>query len=263
MPPQGRSYWTNPQIDFLINHYIREYDIRKAGISAYLQAGIIDQATFDYLASLPDESRQIKTGLMIKEDPNNEATRKNCITQARAQFMQMNNIHDHDIVSIKNDAIYVIDKECKYLDFDKMHFRPKSLYTSYYRFGRLEMYYYFDKVHDIEDLDVKGISAKSKMGLHEKYMADFIKCLFMTAQENVKETIPLIQSFEASYVRHELPIYYYREFNARSEYKIADPFYTQYYAAHLPETTDINNLDISYNLNLLRHFYKIYSSIIL
>ena len=258
-----KTYYTNPGIDYLINHYIREYDMIKAGPSAYLQAGCITQEQYDHLISLPRERRQIETGLLSKYNPGFEDAKKQVIAETRQKFIETNGIDDSDILSIKNDAIFVIDKACTALDFDKMHLTCKNIYSSYYRYNRVELFYYKDNMTGQDLLDVKNIGSHTV--LHTEYMMDFLSYIFDLAQSNIKETIAVIQQFESDYVSGKLDLGYYREFNAKSCFKLSNSIssYFQYHAAHLPKDIPRTELDISYNLLLVRHLYKIYSSIIL
>jgi hypothetical protein len=256
----NKVYYTNPDINYIVGEYVTEYDISKAGPSALLQSGCIDQKTFDFLLSLSRESRQIKTGLLIRDNPEFEAKRKRAIADARNSFMQINELSEDNIVSIKNDAIFVTGAQPKYLDFNMMHFVPKHSYTSYYNVNKTEIYYYFNQVTNEEHCDIKGIS-DSVIPLLDKGILDFLKFLFQLAQTGrVANVIPVIQEFNDRYIRRELDLEYYREFNSACSFKlntISD--YSVYRADMLPLEINKNDLDISYNLNIIRQFYKIYS----
>lgn len=256
-----KVYYTNKYVDFLINTYIREYDIRKAGPTALLIGGCINQNTYDYLCSLDRMERQIQTGLLLKHNPGFDDTRKSVITESRKLFIEANQLQDIDILSIKNDAIYVIGKVPTTTQFynGRLEFIPKNVYTSYYRYNRTEMYYFNDYVTNIENIDIKNIS-DDKLVYHREYILDFLMYIFELAQKSdVKEIITNIQSMLHRYTSLELPLGYYREFNPRSAFKINLSEFTDYYADFLPENTDLHIIDISQNFDLLRYLYKIFA----
>lgn len=259
----SKTYHTNKSIEYLINVYIREYDIRRAGPSALLVGGCIDQNYFKYLCNLPRQQRQIQTGLLIKQHPEFDKIRSSIIEESRKQFLDSNGFSESDILSIKNDAIYVIEKTPSFTSFydNRIEFIPKNVYTSYYRYLRTEMYYFIDIVNQIERIDIKNIG-DDKIARHSDFMLDFLLCLFDTAQNSsTADVIKLLQDMMTNYVSHNLPLGYYREFNARSEFKFNLSEFTDYYAAFLPDNTDLNLLNIDYNLKLLRFFYSVFSNI--
>lgn len=257
-------YWTNQEIDFLINHYIREYDMSKAGPTALLMGGCIDENEFNRICSLPRELRQRETGLLIRDNPGFEDVRKKVLADVRADFQTQNDLSSDDMVSIKNDAIFVIDKVCNATQFGRMTFNVKNVYSSYYRFGRTEMYFYGDTKEVNNKIDVKNIG-DDKLVWHKEFMLDFLHYLFSVAQVNPTDCIPVLQQFEQDYLRGEIALGYYREFNTKSAFALKPEFstYMRFYAEHLPENTDLNTIDINYNLSLLRHLYKIFAGIVL
>lgn len=256
-----KTNYTSSTIDFLINSYIREYDIRRAGPTALLIAGCIDEQTYSYICSLPRDLRQVQTGLLQK-DPEVADTLKSTMSEARRLFIESNGLNDSDILSIKNDAIYVVGKTPAITTFydGRLMFVVKNQYTSYYRYNRTEMYYYGDMRAEAENLDIKNIG-DNRLERHRDYFIDFLLYLFGMAQVSpVHEVIGAVQAMITQYINLQLPLGYYREFNARSDFKIISGSpYTNFYAGSLPETTDLRSIDISQNLDILRYFYKLFS----
>ncbi len=259
----SKIYYTNKYIEYLINVYICEYDIRRAGPSALLAGGCISRPQFEYLCSFPGVERQIKTGLLIKQHPEYEEIKKKVIENSRQQFLDSNSLLESDVLAIKNDAIFVIKKTPTITTFQNglIEFVPKNTYTSYYRYGRTEMYYFGDMISDQERIDIKNIG-DDKVSRHAEFMLDFLYYLFGLAQTvSVSEVISALQHMMNEYIRLNLPMGYYREFNARSEFKLNLSEFTDFYATFLPDNIDKNLLDINYNLSLLRFFYKVFSNI--
>lgn len=257
-----KTYFTNKYIDYLVNMYIREYDIRRAGQSALLVSGYIDENKYKYLCSLSRYERQVQTGLLIRDDPVMDKARKGVIEETRRQFIEANMLEDGDILSIKNDAIYVIQKTPTVLKFfdGRMEFVAKNTYTSYYRYGRTEIYYFNDVVTNFEKVDVKNISDEA-LEMHREYFLDFLMYLFGLAQTSSRnEVICALQEMMTRLINMDLSLGYYREFNSRSKFKLKVSEFTDYYADFLPEGVDRSIIDINQNLDILRHFYKMFSS---
>lgn len=258
-----KTYYTNKYIEFLINTYIREYDIRRAGPTALLIGGCIDQNKYNYLCSLDRMQRQIQTGLLIRDNPKFDEVRKGVISNARKLFIEGNNIQDSDILSIKNDAVYVIGKTANITSFydDVLQFIPKNVYTSYYRYNRTEMYYFGEHAIGQEKIDIKNISDDNLIK-HREFMLDFLMYIFDLAQtSNVQDVIQNIQSMLDKYINLELSLGYYREFNSRSAFRVNVSEFTDYYADFIPEDFDLHLLDIGQNFDLLRYLYKIFSNL--
>lgn len=261
--PGEKVTWLDNSIDFLISRYIREYDLRAAGPTALLVGGAIDRKTYDWLLSLPRQQRQIQTGLLIRDHPEYEDIKRNVILGVRNQFIQVNGFNTPGtVLSLKNDAVFVVDKPATITKFGELEFVEKNIYTSYYHIGRTEIYYYINTVTNEDRIDVKNIG-DDKLERHRKFFLDFLMLLFGSAELlSVSDVIEIIQAYEARYVRGMLPLDHYREFNPQSDFKIKNmtPF-TTYYAQHLPADMPYTNLDISFNYNILRHFYKLFATL--
>lgn len=252
------------KIDYIIDNFIREFDISKANISVLRDAGVMSENDYQYFLNAPRMERQIAIGKL--QGGNTEASEilKNGIRNARKVFMEANSIDDSDILYIRNDAIAVIGpKPVKYLDISEhVHFRLSATYSSFYRFKAVDYLYLYDAVLNTEVLDVKGIGDEG-IQLHKNFMLEFLCELFYRAQmEGVNEAINVLQDFYIKYTDLSLPIGYYRELNSGSRFKLDDKF-SMYSTLYIDTSIDCfkKYIDISYNENLLRHLNKIYSTI--
>ena len=242
-------------LNFVHSRFIREYDIRKANISILYNSGIIDEATYTRLYNSTRAARQIEIGLMIKYDSELYKALAAGIIEAKHKLFTMNDIKDYEVLSIKNDAVFILDRQLQYTEVDKnIVFVQKNTYTSYIRFSnKVEIFYGLDKIGDNEKVDVKGIGDET-LRLHKDYFLDFIVFILSSVEtESIDEVISSFKDFYNSYVSLSLPIEYYREFNSDSKYRIINTIY----AASVLADTDKNKrlLDISYNLTLLREIY--------
>jgi hypothetical protein len=246
-------------IPYLISHFIYEYDISKANISVLLYKGIIDEKEFNFIKSLPREERQIYVGYMQK-DKNIANILSDGVAEFRYKFITQNNVTDRELLSVKNDAIFLIDKIPVVTIFDNIEFVKKNVYNSYFNLNKLEVYYYLDQVRGMEIIDIKGVN-DNKLFLHQDYFIQFLCSVFESIQtRTVKSTIELINSFHMQYINRQLPIEYYRELNADCCYRISKNNGESY----LFQTISQDNykyLDISFNLNIIRELYSIVSNV--
>lgn len=260
-----KTFWTAP-IDYVTSTYIREYDISKANINVLLKLGLIDQNQYDYFFRLNKQAREIMVGYYLqehKDDKYGQLLIKG-IREERRLFFEANDIQDYEVLSIKNDAIFLIERIPSVTQFDRITFVNKETYTSFYKLDRKfnkEMYYKLDMPNETEILEIKGMSDKAYME-HEPYMIDFLKVLFGTVETtDISEALNLLQVFADRYVRHELPIEYYKRFDSICGYdtKIKTTLGDMYNVNYLGEK-DRGIIDIGYNYAILMNLYKYVSS---
>lgn len=244
-----------------ISGYIREFDIKKANISVLYKAGVIDQATYIRLYNADRMTRQVEIGLMQKNNSNITTILKNGIIEAKRNFFQANNIDNNCVLSIKNDAVFLLNAIPTVTVFDGIEFVHKNTYTAFYKLANKEYYYLFDPIKQIEKLDIKGMN-DNVLSLHQNYFLEFLLTIFNSAQtEPIEDTIDLLKGFHSSYINRELDIGYYRRFDGESRYEFLPMSrYCSFKAMDIPEEYK-PLLDISYNLNILTQLVKIYSGI--
>lgn len=246
-------------IPYLISHYIYEYDISKANISVLLYKGIIDEKEYKFIKSFSREQRQVYVGYMQKNKEIAQAL-SDGVAEFRYRFLTENNISDTELLSVKNDAIFLIDKVPAITIFDNIEFLKKNVYTSYFHLNGLEIYYFLDQINDKEIIDIKGIN-DDKLISHQEYFIEFLCSVFEAIQtKTLGDTIGIINSFHDAYIHRQLPVEFYRELNADCGYRIS----RKNGMAYLLETIDIENIDylnISFNLNIVRELYSIVSNI--
>lgn len=249
-----RKLYTMP-CGWLFNSYIREYDISKANINILLYKGIISKEEYHKLCMLSRNYRQIQIGYILKDERINKLFEEG-LQEARKLFITSNNLDEQDILSIKNDAIFVINKNPTYTSFDNIRFLLKNTYTSFMKIFNLEIYYGLNKQDNSEVLDIKGIN-DSKLDIHRNYMIDIIcNALYFINIGDQKSSLEYIQDIYNKYVSKQLPIEYYRSFDNMSMYTIVinGRRYGVYHLSNTKDNYDI--LDISYNANLLREIYS-------
>lgn len=246
---------------FIISGFIREYDIKQSNINIFYKYGVINEEQYEYYQKADRFTRQRDMGLM-QRDPKISKILQEGVLEAKRMFFEANDICEEDILSIKNDAVFVINKIPSVTKFDNIEFVNKNIYTSYYKLGALELYYFYDPINNVENIDVKGIDDKV-LKLHEDYFLEFLKVVFSSVQtEGIKDTLDIIITFYKQYINKELDIGYYRNFDSESVYSIrTDISNYSIYKAYFLEEHNKYDLDISCNLQYIIQLYKYYSSI--
>lgn len=243
----------NSSYNIILNSFIREYDISKANINALYERGVIDKAMYDNLYSADKAIREKTIGLMIRENQNIYKEIQAGIINAKRNLILSNNIDLEDIVSIKNDAVFVMNNKLENTKFGLMDFKLKNTYTIYIKINRYEFYYYFNSYNNEEILDVKGIS-DNKLELHRNYFMDFLLALFNTLQiEGIISAVNMLQNFSLAYINRQLDPGYYRKFNSESNFDLI--FNGSLWSSIT--ATDVGSIDIRYNYEILRDLYGV------
>ena len=245
---QGPNY--NSGYEIILNSFIHEYDLSKANINALYSRGVIDKAMYDNLYSADKAIREKQVGLMIRKDQKIYQEIQNGIMEAKRNLIIVNNIDLEDIVSIKNDAVFVMNRKLDNTKFGLMDFKLKNTYTMYMKARRYEFYYYFNSYNQEEKLDVKGIS-DNKLVYHKQYFMDFLLALFNTLQvDGIIPAINMLQNFSLAYINRQLDPNYYRKFNSECNFDLLNGYSSNVYVS------DIRLIDIRYNYEILRDLYK-------
>lgn len=127
----SKQLWLNPNIEYLFDDEIIEYDMRDAGFSLVKQYRLLPDETIRELTKLgKGEERHIAIGKLQGADKEFSKALSDKFTEIRKIFIAQNELNDDDIVSVKKDAIFTIGK-CSKLRFGSLIFTPKNTYTSY------------------------------------------------------------------------------------------------------------------------------------
>jgi len=211
-----RDLWTQ-DIDYIINANIYEYDMKGAGLNLIKYYELLDSQTIEYLESLPKHVRTIVIGDMCKDDKElNRELNGKAFSNMRKKFFIANDIKEHQILAIKKDAIFLVNKVCEKTEFRNVEFALKNRYTSFHKFSNIEFYYR----NSGRILDVKGIKDE-KIPPHEDYMYKFLKDIFNLLETSSNDRIiSKIKQFTKFYKSRQLEYQYYRELNSDSYYSL-------------------------------------------
>ena len=239
---------------------LREYDLKMANVNILFTEGAISKKQYDYYANLPKQKREVGIGYLLKDKALSEVLKIGFI-KAREAFFRINQIEEQEVLYIDKDSITLIEnpvntnqlKQRQTQVSELLDFRFKNEYNAYYKLlSNIDFLYYRNQV--MESFRLKGLS-ETVLPYHKDFMISMILCIAEYAQFNsLKDCIRLIQDMYLKYTHYELEPEYYRELNFQNSYRFkSNTFYT-YYAETYP--VDLRLLDISYNAEILRTFYK-------
>ena len=243
-------------VSYLTNVFIYEYDISKANINVLFSKNVIDKQTYDYLYEAPRMVRQVYVGKLCRDTSVSEILKAGII-EAKKMFFEANNIQGRDVLSIKNDAVFIIGKKVQYTEFGLIKFVAKNVYTSFYKLSNMEFYYYYSNATKEEYLDIKGIS-DNNLTYHEGFFLQIIKDLFYSIQINGPEiSMRMLKDVYNEYISLQLPVECYRQFNTQSEYHFKFRCGTTGYGIDNASEAYKQMLDITFNLSILMEIQRI------
>lgn len=234
--------------------YIIEYDLSKANINALLSRGIIDKDYYTFLYNAEKKYREVTIGNMIKKDEKIYKEIQLGIKDAKRMFIEKNNIQDEEILSIRNDALFILSERPMEQQFGYYYFAKKNVFTLFFKFFKnKEFYYRFDQNSMKDIIEVKGISDENLIP-HREYFLKFLADISYSIQRStIEETLNIYNAFLSSYLNRTLDIHFYREFNSYNAYRISMSDGRSFFISALENSPQIiNQLDINYNLKILR-----------
>ena len=258
-----RSVNYKTPVKYFINTFIREYDLSQANINALLYSGNLTEEEYKKYSLMNKQDREKSIGLWIRKDPSIYKAIQNGIIEAKKRLINENNIEEYEIVSIKNDAVFVVGRELHKTEFAPFKFNVKNTYSVYMQLQDLEIYYgdYVDPLSNTikTNIEVKGISDNSLIK-HQNGILDIIcDACYKLQRENIKDTMQWISTIYAEFINRLLPKNYYREFDSYSKYKIKT--FTQFMTLDEIDDSMISIIDINRNLLIIRDLMGIIADI--
>lgn len=243
-----------------ISGRIVEYDVQAANINILLNKGIIDESYYHFLQSIPKIDREIAIGNLDKTLQKTEDIKISKIISAelleyRKKLFEYNNLEDSDIIRIAKDAVYVMKSyDLKYTQFDNIIFRKKMVASSMLNLFKILIFCWYNDMDQIE-IDVVGIN--KNLELHQNGILVIIaNTMYLMEKISITEAIKYLQKMYDDYVNLRLPIDYYRRFDPTSCFDIKGAKLSIMF-----KPDNIEQIDISYNLNYLRELYRIVLSV--
>lgn len=213
----SKSTWYNPAVEYIFNREIIEYDMKDAGISIIQHFKLLDEDVISELLTMEKTERHINIGKLRGKDRELSKILNDKFSEMRSIFISENNLTDDKIICVKNDAIYTIGSQSR-LQFGKVEFIKKNIYSSYVRFVdnmNIEVFYG-------RSMDIKGIG-EVNLDKHRLYMLMFIGKIVSYLEGKNASLKRYLRSFVDQYKQKELDDGYYIEFNNMSS--IINPMY--------------------------------------
>lgn len=241
---------------------IVEYDIRSANISVLRNSNIISEEEYYRLRDLPKMEREKAIGLMIQKDTKIYEYIKEGIIQAKLELVKNNpNITPMSIVRVANDAVYINSQ----LDLENTSFGNYIFFAKKNEFSHMLI---LDKIIILLgylpdgniNVDIKGINKHNQI-FHQNYMINFIiSTIVILDRSGVKEAINYMTGFVEQYLHLNLPVDYYREFNANSQYRLRQDLFRYFSDSLTVDNLDdfgIYHVDINFNYYIIRELWSI------
>lgn len=190
----------------MLKSTIKEFDMADGGFSLIQEFKLLPEDIIEELKENYDkQSRHIAVGKLLAKDKKLSKNLMDSFIEARRLFFESNNLQEENILSIKKDAIFVVNTNIKNTTFgDYINFRPKNKYSSYiYLNGKEFLYSIWD-----DRIDVKGLSNI------EHPLVDSIK-YFLNINEKLTKQVLFreLKKFRSNYLQKELDLDIYRELN--------------------------------------------------
>lgn len=235
---KSKSNWTNKNIQYLKNILISEYDLRAGGLSVIKENHLLKQEQIDKLSEMDKIKRNIIIGKLQAKSQTLTKEMVEGFGDARAKFANLNNLKEDDILSIKKDALFLINKPSLQTTVsNNLTFVCKNTYSSYINISNKEFYFSILT----RQLDVKGISEECKK-MQEKFLLNDIAKILAQSEKISKEQIfTNLKKYRSDYLNRKLPIETYRNLET-GLFTLEDG-----YEMDTVDDSFIDQVDIAYN----------------
>jgi len=201
----------------IVQNKITEYDIRSANTSALRQARKVKPSTLAAIEALPKHDREVAVGNMIRIDKSIQKTISREITHAKMELFRVNGVQDNEILSIKNDAVFIIGRRLRYTKFGEMEFKAKHTYALYLNIEKTE-FYYDQRAHSvtIKGIDDKVVEHPDHQEGMITFLANVMRLLVFDRRDALRR---YLIEFSNDYKEKKLPVQFYRELNRDNIYR--------------------------------------------
>lgn len=209
---------------FEVNSSIIEWDIKRAGLNLIKEKSLLSKDDIDNLEKLSKKDADIKIGKMQINDKVFSKNLEQAFTDIMNTFLIKNNLDkDFDVLSIKKDACFVINKNITNSSFGNfITFVPKNEYHAYIYLKPFEIFFKRNG-----DIDIKNFIGDKKrrnkiLDLHQNGILNLFQFIIYIAETSTnyqKDLNKFLHEFVEMYKRKELEFDYYREFNVESRFR--------------------------------------------
>jgi hypothetical protein len=236
----------------IISLPIRAYDMVAGGYSVLKREKVFSQEEMEYLDNTSKFKRNYYIGNKVRKENLSEVL-MNGFIKARKLFIEANKITDDEILSIKKDAIFLVNKPARYLSFrdEGLEFRLEESYSSYYYINDMEIY--FSNNNSL--INIKGINDDMLEKHREFFLDDLVKIFKLVEGRDIGRRNMFIKSYRDLYLKKELDIGCYRQLDQLSMFLYKDQIANS--RILIDDIDDISKIDITYNyLNYLVPLYN-------
>ena len=203
-----RQNFLNKDILYIKGVSITEWDMHSAVLSIMKQHKLIPENIAEELSTLPKAERNIRIGKLQIGNEQLKSDINKLLKEYIRTFVKTNGIELSNILSIKKDALFVINQFPKVTKFGEIEFIPKHSYTSYAYLNKKEFYYN----SLTNELDIKGINNES-VEKCSGFLADIKLILNKSESLPIEDFFKFLKQYRSDYLNFKLPIESYRSFS--------------------------------------------------
>ena len=213
------------------------------------EAKKLKESTLEALEKLPKHERQVMIGKLMLEDPSVKDIVNNGVLYARRRLFWSNSIQSDEVLSIKNDAVFIIGRKLPKRTFGAIEFREKNVYACYLLVEGIEFYY--DKANS--RVDVKGVRDEIvEHPDHQAGMITFFKTVMGYLVQDRRDALrKYLIEFVDAYKKRQLPAVYYREFSHENIYR--SNMNLEDFTINFTEISEENKKEININYNYMKY----------
>lgn len=225
-----------------VNSDIIEYDIKHANTSLMRYYDLYPSEKLDAIDKMSKAKREYTVGMLCRDDKSLSKKLSKSFDDIMTTFLETNDLTEDDLLSIKKDAAFVINRKVKTRIFGCVEFAIKNVYCAYIKIPCYEFYIKKDKT-----TDVKGIGDRDALDLHKSGILEFVNtAVELYSKQDAEELSEYLHEFVEAYKKRELPFEYYREFNSQSAYITYDEMGGTVVLDDMDESM-IDDIDITFN----------------
>lgn len=236
---EKKSNYLNKDIPYLTNVSIYEYDMSSGGFNILCSKGVFDKKEEQRLINMEKLERNVYIGKKLRKEPELSSILIEGFKEYLTEFCVMNNIENKDILSIKKDAIFVINKKCNKLKVNKyVSLKEANKYTSYLYVNNIEFY------NNTNTLDVKGL--KDDVTNNNAFLGEIKKIMTLMEKNNEIYLFRYLRKLQKDYLEYNVDYALYKELNINNAYKVSLFDHTYYYDNIDEDFIDYININYNY-----------------
>lgn len=235
---EKKSNYLNKDIPYLTNVTIYEYDMTSGGFNILRSKGVFKKKEEEKLLNMNKLDRNVYIGKKLRREPELSSILIEGFKESLTEFCIMNGIENKDILSIKKDAIFIINKKCQKLKINKyVSLKEANKYTSYLYVNNIEFY------NNSSKLDVKGL--KDEVIENNAFIDVIKKIMTLMEKNNEIYMFRYLKKLQKDYLEYNVDYSLYKELNLNNAYKVT-LFDRTFYYDNIDEDF-VEYININYN----------------